>query len=623
MDAQVKLVIVGHVDHGKSTFVGRLLHDTGSLPDGKLAQLEAIARRRGTPFEFANLTDALQAERAQNVTIDTAQTWFRTPVRDYVLIDAPGHREFLKNMVTGAAHADAACLLVDVSEGMQEQSRRHAYLLELLGLRRLIVLVNKMDLAGFREAAFQEVADAAGAFLAAAGLTPSAIVPVAARDGDNVAAPSARLPWWRGPTAVEALDALVIPPSDAAARPLRFPVQDVYRFDERRIVAGRVESGTLAVGDRLVFCPGGTSATVKSIERWPGDESTRASAGESIGITLVDQIFVERGQVAAAERALPYQLSRFEARVLWLGRAPLRPDRRYPLKLATQTVDCHVEQVHRMIDASTLETVTGSGAAVAIERDGLADVTIRTARPIAFDIHTENPTFGRFVLMDDGIVAGGGIVADAAYPRPTADTLHKASNLFWNRGTVTPGLRTARNAHAGAIVWLTGLSGSGKSTIARELERVLFDAGRQVYVLDGDNLRHGLCADLGFSEADRVENIRRVGEVARLFADAGLIAIAAFISPYRDGRDAVRAAAAPVRFIEVYVNAPIEICEARDAKGLYARARAGEIPAFTGISSPYEPPVAADVELHTERQSVSDCVAAIVDALAARPRRDL
>jgi bifunctional enzyme CysN/CysC len=618
MTAPLKLVIAGHVDHGKSTFIGRLLHDTGSLPDGKLAQLEAMARRRGGRLELANCTDALQAERDQNVTIDTAQAWFRTPAREYVLIDAPGHREFVKNMVTGAAHADAACLVVDVAEGMQEQSRRHAYLLQLLGLRHAIVLVNKMDLVGFDEAAFRATADACVSFLAAVGITPATVAPIAARDGDNIATPSGRMPWWTGPTALEALDALPAPVQDAAARALRFPVQDVYRFDDRRIIAGRIESGTLHVGDRLVFSPAGAIATVKTIEGWPSSAAATARAGESIGITVHEPIFVERGYVASAERALPYLLTRFEARLLWLGREPLHRDRGYPLKLATQTVQCRVERVHRVIDASTLAAVTrpdGPLATVALERDDVAEVTLRTARPLAFDTHAENPPFGRFVLMDGGIVAGGGIIADGNYPRPTADALHTSANLFWNRGKVTPAQRAARNGHAGAVVWLTGLSASGKSTIANELERALFERGRQVYVLDGDNLRHGLCTDLGFTEADRVENIRRVGYVAALLADAGMVVITAFISPYRAGREAARAAAAGARFLEVYVNAPIDVCETRDAKGLYVKARAGQIPSFTGISSPYEPPLSPDLELRTDRQSVAACVSAIADAL--------
>ena len=616
---RLRLVIAGHVDHGKSTFIGRLLHDTGSLPEGKLEELEAIARRRGAPLEFANFTDAFQAERDQNVTIDTTQTWFRTPSREYVLIDAPGHREFLKNMVTGAAHAHAAILLVDVSEGIREQSRRHACLLQLLGLRDVIVLVNKMDLAAYDAAAFRRAAGECADLLATAGLSPSAVIPIAAREGDNVAARSPRMPWWTGPTAVEALDALPPAPEADAALPLRFPVQDVYRFDARRIIAGRVESGTLGVGDRLVFLPGGKSATVKSIERWPAAPVSSASAGESIGITIDEQIFVERGHVAAAERALPCHLGRFQARIVRLGREPLRRGRSCPLKLATQAVECRIEDVHRIVDAATLAARPPREDDVAITRDDVAEVTIRTASPIAFDAHGENPAFGRFVLMDGGLVAGGGTIADGNYPRPTADALHKAANLFWTEGKVTAAERAQRNGHPGSIVWLTGLSGAGKSTIAVELERALFERGRQAYVIDGDNLRHGLCADLGFSENDRVENIRRAGQVAALLADAGVIAISALISPFRAGRDAVRAAAPGGRFLEVYVNAPIEVCEARDTKGLYAKARAGAIDSFTGISSPYEPPATPDLELRTDRLAVAECVDAILEAI--RPRR--
>ena len=622
MRDQLKLVIVGHVDHGKSTFIGRLLLDTGSLPEGKIEELEAIARRRGAPLELANFTDAFQAERDQNVTIDTAQAWFRTAAREYVLIDAPGHREFLKNMVTGAAHAHAACLVVDAAEGLREQSRRHAYLLQLLGLRHLVVLVNKMDLAAFDEAPFRRAEADCKAMLEAAGLSAMAIVPIAAREGDNVAAPSPRMAWWTGPTALGALDSLPAAPPADAALPLRFPVQDVYRFDARRIIAGRIESGSLRSGDRIVFWPGGKSATVKSIERWPGPAPAVATAGESIGITIEEQIFVDRGSVAAAERALPCHLSRFDARILWLGREPLRRDRGYPLKLATQTVECWIERVHRTIDAATLASAPPRTGEIALTRDEVAEVTIRTASPIAFDPHGENPAFGRFVLTDEGVVAGGGTIADGDYARPTADALHKSANLFWTRGKVTSAQRARRNGHAGSIVWLTGLSGAGKSSIAVELERALFEQGRQVYVLDGDNLRHGLCADLGFSEDDRVENIRRAGEVAALLADAGIVAITAFISPFRAGRDAVRASVPAERFLEVYVNAPLEVCEARDAKGLYAMARAGAIPAFTGISSPYEPPLAAELEVNTDRQSIDECVEAILEALRARQRRN-
>jgi len=609
---QLKIVIAGHVDHGKSTFVGRLFHDTGSLPEGKLEQLQAVAQRRGVPFEWANLMDALQAERNQNITIDTAQIWFRTRKRQYVIIDAPGHKEFLKNMITGAASAEAALLLIDANEGVQEQSRRHGYLLNLLGIRQMAVLVNKMDLQNYAQARFEQIEAEFRAFLKTVGVEPMRFIPIAARDGDNIAARGAHMPWWRGPTVLEMLDDFQ-PAAPAAHLPLRLPIQDIYRFDNRRILAGRIESGTLQTGDRLVFAPANKVSTVKTIERWNAPAAQRAEAGESIGITLSEQIFVERGAVAAPETAPPYQLSRFKARLFWMGRAPFRKGRSYKLKLATQEVDCEIDSIERLMDSSTLETISRAEAFVG--RNEVAEVQLRTKRPIAFDVHSEIIPTGRFVIVDGLEVAGGGIVAADNYPRRTADSLQKSHNIFWSTGKVTSGQRALRNGHQGRVVWLTGLSASGKSTIATELERDLFNLGQHVYVLDGDNMRHGLCSDLGFSPKDRKENIRRVGETARLFAEAGIICVTAFISPYRSDRDMVRQILAPGRFVEVYVNAPLEVCEARDPKGLYAQARAHQIKDFTGISAPYEAPERAEVELPTDRLTVAESVARIIEYL--------
>src|SRR3954470_11865849 len=328
---QLKIVIVGHVDHGKSTFVGRLFHDTGSLPDGKLDQLKAIAERRGVPFEWANLMDALQSERDQNITIDTAQIWFQTAKRQYVIIDATGHKEFLKNMVTGAANAEAALLLIDANEGVQEQSRRHGYLLNLLGIRQIAVLVNKMDLQNYSQAKFEQIEREYRVFLKTIGVQPKLFIPMAAKHGDNVASRSQNMSWWNGPTVLETLDEFKVSelPKD---QPLRFPIQDVYRFDERRILAGRVEAGSIKVGDRIIFSPTNKTSTVKTIERWNASSRDAATAGESIGITLTEQIFVERGSVAALETAPPYELTRFKARLFWLGRAPFRKGKLYKLK---------------------------------------------------------------------------------------------------------------------------------------------------------------------------------------------------------------------------------------------------------------------------------------------------
>jgi len=611
---QLKIVIVGHVDHGKSTFVGRLFYDTGSLPEGKLEQLQKIAERRGVPFEWANLMDALQSERDQNITIDTAQIWFHTKKRQYVIIDAPGHKEFLKNMVTGAANAEAALLLIDANEGVQEQSRRHGYLLNLLGIRQIAVLVNKMDLQDYSETRFAQIEKEYRVFLKSIGVQPAIFIPIAAKHGDNIASRSANMAWWSGPTVLEMLDRFHVSelPKD---QPLRFPIQDVYRFDERRILAGRVESGSIKVGDRLVFSPTNKTSTVKSIERWHASSHDSASAGESIGITLTEQIFVERGSVAALETAPPYELDRFKARLFWLGRAPFRKGKLYKLKLATQEAECEIESIEKVIDASTLETISRKEKELFVGRHEVAELTLRTRRLVAFDAHSEIIPTGRFVIVDGFEVSGGGIVAADAYPRRSADSHHKSDNIYWSHGNVTAEQRCRRNGHPGCVVWLTGLSGAGKSTIATELERELFNLGRYAYVLDGDNIRHGLCSDLAFSPEDRKENIRRVGEVSKLFVDAGVICITAFISPYRSDRQGVREMVNAGQFIEVFVNAPVELCEQRDPKGLYAKARSNEISEFTGVSAPYEAPTEAEIELRTDQLSVAESVNRIIEYL--------
>ncbi len=613
---QLKIVIVGHVDHGKSTFVGRLFHDTGSLPEGKLEQLRRIADRRGVPFEWANLMDALQSERDQNITIDTAQIWFRTAKRQYVIIDAPGHKEFLKNMVTGAASAEAALLLIDAQEGVRENSRRHGYLLHLLGLRQVAVLVNKMDLVEYSQERFQQIVAEYRQWLFSVGLEPLFFLPISAKQGGNLAAPSPQMPWWAGPTVVEALDGFQLAETPADL-PLRFPVQDVYRFDDRRILAGRIEAGRVKVGDTLVFTPGDKTSNVRTIERWNAPASDQASAGESIGLTLTEQIFVARGAVASLESSPPFELSTFHARVFWLGRTPLLPERTYRLKLATQEVECRVQSIEKVIDASTLETIARPAEA-GVGRHEVAELTLHTKKPIAFDTHAEVAAMGRFVLVDGLEVSGGGIIAGNNYPRRTRDPATKSGNIFWSRGKVTPRQRELRNGHPGCVIWLTGLSSSGKSTIAAELERALFNAGRQTYVLDGDNIRHGLAADLGFSPKDRTENIRRIGEVAKLFADAGFVCVTAFISPCRADRDLVRKILPPGTFLEVFVNAPLEVCERRDPKGLYAKARANQIQEFTGISAPYEPPLDPELELRTDQLSVEQSVARVVELLEQR-----
>jgi bifunctional enzyme CysN/CysC len=596
-----RVVIVGHVDHGKSTLVGRLLHETGSLPEGKYEQIQAICRRRNMPFEWAFLMDALQAERDQNITIDVSQIWFHSALRNYVIIDAPGHKEFLKNMVTGAATADAALLLIAANEGVQEQSRRHAYLLSLLGVAKVLVLVNKMDLVNYSSVVFAQIEAEYRAFLKQLRIEPIRFIPISARDGVNlIATQTNHLGWYDGPALMDALDQLETPKS-ASDGPLRFAVQDIYRFDERRIIAGRVESGSLRVGEQVLFAPANKESTVASIESWQAPSSTIARSGQSIGITLKEQIFVERGQIAATANAMPIETNRFRARLFWMGDRPLTLGRRYKVKLLTQEVECQVASIDRVIDASSLETTSSIRRSVG--RNEVAEITVQTRGPIVLDNYDRLPVSGRFVLVDENDVAGGGIVFGGQYLDRAPS---RSSNISWAEGQVNLRERIERNGHRGLVVWFTGLSGAGKSTLAYALERELFDRQMHVTVLDGDNLRHGLNANLCFSPEDRVENIRRAAEVAKLMATTGLVVITSFISPYRADRLKARqiVSSGGVEFVEVHVSAPIEVCESRDPKALYQKARAGLIQGFTGIDAPYETPEDPELILKTGQESI-------------------
>jgi len=587
----LRIVIVGHVDHGKSTLIGRLLNDTDTLPEGKVAAVEEMSRRRGMPFEWSFVLDALQAERDQGITIDTTQIGFRTARRGYVIIDAPGHTEFLKNMVTGAAGAEAAVLVIDAGEGALEQSRRHAYLLHLLGVRQVAVAVNKLDLLGFDERRFEHTKAEIENYLADIGIVPSAVVPIAARHGDNIAGRSANMPWYVGPTIVEALDNFTVPVPDSD-QPLRLPIQDVYKPDDRRILAGRVESGRFKVGDTLYFAPGGRSATVVGIEAWNIDTPwTSAVAGQSVGLTLDRRIFVERGDIAYHAETPPDESHLLQLRVFWLTERPLEVGRGYTLKVATAEHRVVVESIDRVIDVDTLT----AREAATVARNEVADVVVRSRSLSAIDRAVFLPRTGRGVLLDEFDVVGGAIVLDTRQDKP-ADI--KAGNIHAPTSAVSTGDRVRANGHRGGILWMTGLSGSGKSTLSAALERTLFERGRQVVVLDGDRLRLGINSDLGFSPEDRSENIRRVAEVARLFADTGLIVITALISPTLADRARARAIGGR-GFQEIFIKADLTVCEARDPKGLYAKARRGEIADFTGISAPYEAPVDPELVVDT------------------------
>jgi bifunctional enzyme CysN/CysC len=481
-----------------------------------------------------------------------------------------------------------------------------------------------MDLVDFKQDVFEKVVKDYSAFLKDIGLEARAFVPISARSGINVASragepsaaanPQSGMPWYTGPTITDMLDSFE-PPKPLNDLPLRFPVQDVYRFDDRRIIAGRIEAGSLKVGDTLVFSPGNKTAVIKSIENWNAPPKTSATAGESIGITLTEQIFVDRGHVASHEQEAPIESNRFKARLFWMGKRNLAVGERYKLKLTTQELDAEVVSIERIIDASTLDTLPGDRGYIA--KNDVAEITIQTRGALAFDNADRNALLGRFVIVDNRQVAGGGIIFGGVY---TDRTQPKSANIFWSEGAVTQVRRFARNGHKGAIVWLTGLSGSGKSTLSHALDRELFNLGMQTYILDGDNIRHGLNSNLGFSPEDRVENIRRVAEVARLMADAGVVVVTAFISPYQADRRRARAIACEsgVDFYEVYVSAPLEVCEQRDTKGLYKKARAGEIKQFTGIDAPYEAPSDPEITVETGKQSVNESIAHILDFLRER-----
>lgn len=613
-DAKLRVVFVGHVDHGKSTLIGRILHDTGSLPEGKIDMIKAACAAEGMEFEFAFLLDALLEEQKQNVTIDTTQIPFRTKKRRYAIIDAPGHQEFLKNMITGASNADAAVLVIAASEGVREQSRRHAFLLSLLGINQVIVLVNKMDLVDFSEKRFQEIEREYRKFLVDLGLAAREFIPASAKTGENVAEKSRQLKWHRGPTVLEALDATE-PTQSPVDLPLRFCVQDVYRFDDRRIVAGRIETGAMSVGDELVFSPANKTSKVQTIERGNAESDGAAIAGDSIGITLSEQIFVERGYVASHQTETPIETNRFRADLFWIAREPLRIDLRYDLRLATQNLKCQIVSIEQVMDSSTLERKIGKYEQLA--RNEVGRLTIQTPAPLVLDNHDRIPNLGRFVLVDDGKICAGGTIFGGLY---TDRAIAKSKNISWTGGKITSRERSAQTGHRGAVVWLTGLSGAGKSTIAQALERELFNRAMRTYVLDGDNIRHGLNSNLGFSPEDRVENIRRVSEVAKLMADSGVVVITAFISPYRLDRRRAREIAleGEAEFVEVFVQAPLEVCEARDPKNLYKKARAGDIRDFTGIDAPYEAPDDPEIVVHTDRQSIDESVATILEHLLPR-----
>jgi bifunctional enzyme CysN/CysC len=623
---QVRIVIVGHVDHGKSTLVGRLLHETGSLPEGKLEMLKAVSARRGMPFEWSFLLDALQTERDQGITIDTTQIRFRTRSRDVVLIDAPGHAEFLRNMITGASQADGAVLIIDALEGVRDQTRRHGYLLHLLGIKQVAVVVNKMDRVDFSAVRFKEISDEISAHLTGLGVTPSAVIPISARDGDGVAGRTLRIGWYKGPTVVEALDALE-PARPLEQLALRLPVQAIYKFDDRRIIAGRIEAGHLSPGDEIVIMPAGKIAKIKTVESWPatplGDSHIGGShiggslvggslvggslgAGRSVGITLDRELFIERGDVIAHTGASPRDTRRIRARIFWLHDKPLAKGDQILIRLGTRESRANVVAIEKAVDPGELS----KAETTSIARNHVGEIDISLAQPIAADPYSENPRTGRLVIEVNGRIAGGGLVLSVGAGQRAVPI-----DIVPVESALRPEERSARYRHNGAVIWLTGLPGSGKSTLARALERRLFGNGGSPVLLDGDTLRAGLNGDLGFSAQDRSENIRRLAEVATHLARNGHIAIVAAVSPSADDRAAARRIA-DNSFREIHVATPAEVCESRDPKGHYAKARAGTLKAFTGIGNDYQPPIRCELTIDTSVGSVADATDEIERMLA-------
>ena len=552
----LNIVIVGHVDHGKSTLLGRLYADTGSLPDGKLEKVQAICKQQGKEFEYAFLFDAFLEEQEQGITIDTARTFFMWKGRQYIIIDAPGHKEFLKNMISGAARAEAALLLIDALEGVKEQSKKHGYLLSLLGVRQFAVVVNKMDLVGYRQDVFDGIEKEYREFLGQFKAVPAQFIPVSAKLGDNIANRSQAMSWYSGPTVLDTLSAFQ-KETARSEQPLRLSVQDVYKFDARRIITGRITAGRLKVGDHLVFSPSNKRANIRTVEAFNIEpQPTEGQAGQSIGITLDEQIFVERGEIASHQEHLPSVSTAFRANLFWLGKKPLEKGRKYLLRVATKEVDCEVASIHRIIDTMDLAQQQGSNS---VGKNQVAELTLRTKAPVAFDLSASFEATGRFVLVDEYDIAGGGIITelvhdDQEFLREEA----RRRDFAWVKGEVTVEDRAQQYGHRAAIVLITGGRHTGKSFLARKLEGRLVADGRHAYLLDGENLRRGLDADLSEEERGQTtEMARRYGEVARLLIDTGLIVVSTtnpFGLAYREASEAIRTLVHPAPVIAVHMS---------------------------------------------------------------------
>ena len=606
---QLRFLTCGSVDDGKSTLIGRLLYDTKLIFEDQLAALERDSTRHGTvgdDIDLALLVDGLEAEREQGITIDVAYRFFATDRRKFIVADTPGHEQYTRNMATGASTADLAVLLVDARNGLMTQTRRHAFIASLLGIHHVVLAINKIDLVGYSQERFNQIEAEFRAFAQGFDFETLVAIPMSARYGDNVTAAGENMPWYEGPTLLEHLETVEVGRDDDA-RPFRFPVQWVNRPNlDFRGFSGTIAGGRVNVGDEVVVAASGRTSTVKSILSQVG-EAQSAGSGEAVTLVLNDEIDASRGDVIAAASARPDVADQFAAHLIWMSEDALLPGRSYLLKIGTRTVTASVTEIKHKINVNTFERA----AAKTLELNEIAFANLALTVPVAFDPYEANSTTGSFILIDrlTNATVGAGMVWFA---------LRRATNIHWQALEVDQAARAQSLGQTPAALWFTGLSGSGKSTVASLLEKKLHVRGRHTYTLDGDNVRHGLNRDLGFTDADRVENIRRVGEVARLFVDAGLLTLISFISPFRSERAMARELFPEGRFIEVFVDTPIEECRRRDPKGLYRKADAGELRNFTGVDSPYEAPENPELHIRTVGRDPEEIVDEIIAYLEAQ-----